>query len=82
MDKVIAAINSIKKGVQFNMTVRNETDTYFPVKQSDGSWDLKCTEDKDGVEAWYGVSCVNLRELKSILKEDYKNGLITDVCAL
>lgn len=67
-------ILSIEEDTEIMLEVRGECDSYKPIKNSDGSWDMKMLFIKD---KYYGLSCENISELRALLLADYATGIIT-----
>lgn len=74
LDKTQENILSITKNDIVLITVYGETKAYAPIVEPDGSWDMAYNK-KDT----YGLSCLNIDELKAMLLADYATGIITNV---
>ena len=59
------------------MAVRGNTNNYIPAIDGYGSWDLKCLNDEEHENAYYGIDAVSIEQLREILKEDFKSGIIS-----
>lgn len=70
-------INSIDSDTTIIMTVHENTNNYIPVSDGYNSWDLKCVDDEEYECAYYGIDAESMEEMREILKEDFKSGIIT-----
>lgn len=73
LDETQRNILNISKNSIVQLTVYGETKAYIPIKEPDGSWDMRYSE-----SGTYGLSCIDLNELKAYLLVDYATGIITD----
>lgn len=67
-------ILSIEENSEIMLEVHGESNCYRPIKNGDGSWDMKMlyVEGK-----YYGLSCQNIYELRALLLADYATDIIT-----
>lgn len=75
---ITTIINMIAEGVVVTMTVNGQTNDYTPERDVLG-WDMRCINDTAHTNAWYGISCDSVEELKSLLLDDYNIGILTYV---
>lgn len=67
-------ILSIEEDTEIMLEVHGESNSYKPIKNSDGSWDIKMLYIDN---KYYGLSCENIGELRALLLADYATGIIT-----
>lgn len=77
MQKTIKEIQNLQKNSIITLTVHNSTSDYMPVKEEDDSWDL---QEVNNLNVIYGLSCCNLTELKQLLVDDCRSGIISFAC--
>ena len=70
-------LNSIDNDTTITMTVHGNTNDYIPRLDGYGSWDLRCLDDMAHKWAYYGIDADSIEELREMLKEDFKSGIIT-----
>ena len=70
----IREVRNLKSDSVITLTVNDSTDDYTPFKDVDGSWDLRAVAD---VNTIYGLSCETMKEMRSLLVEDCKSGIIS-----
>ena len=70
-------VSKITEDTIFTMTVNGCTNKYKPEMDTAGDWDLRCLDDTQHPNAWYGLSCICVDEIRCILIEDFNSGIIT-----
>jgi hypothetical protein len=70
-------INQINNGTVVWLNVHGNINMYVPFIDAVGLWDLLCLDDVEHDDACYGVGMDSVEELREILKEDFKSGIIT-----
>ena len=70
-------LNSIDSNTTITMTVHGNTNDYIPLSDGYGSWDLKCLDDMEHEDAYYGIDAESIEELRELLKEDFNSEIIT-----
>ena len=70
-------LNSIDNNTTITMIVHGNINNYIPSTDGYGYWDLKCLDDMAHKWAYYGINADSIEELREMLKEDFKSGIIT-----
>ena len=70
-------ILNITKDSIINIYINDEWIQFQPCQSNDDSWDLI---DRNNSNNLYGLSCINIGELKSLLLADFYIGVYKDIC--
>lgn len=70
-------VSKITEDTIVTITVNGCTNKYKPEMDAACDWDLRCIDDTEHPNAWYGLSCCCLDEVKCILIEDFNSEIVT-----